>query len=1026
MSNPEYFNPFPGLRAFEQEEEFLFFGREKQVDKLLQKLEKTHFLAVVGASGSGKSSLVKSGLLPSFHSGFVKGVGRGWRIGVFKPGDDPIGNLAECFCGEELINDAESEYSNRPIIETTLRRSEDGINQVIDQFLRSVPENILLVVDQFEELFRFSKYEKRTHRGERDSVVFINLLLAAIKDLSKRVYIVITMRSDFLGNCTEFRGLPEAINKGQYLIPRLTREEKKLAVTGPIAVGGASITPRLLTMVLNEVGDNPDQLPILQHALMRTWDFWTKQDTPDEPIDVWHYEAIGKMESALSMHADEAYLELANDQERLLCEKMFKALTEIGTNQGGVRRPTVLKELVELTESTKERLIPIIDVFRAKGRTFLMPPISVELEDNTVIDISHESLMRVWKRLDAWVRAEAESAETYKSISTAAALYQEGKAGLYRDPELQLATQWRAKTNPNEAWALRYDPSFVRAMNFLDESEKQYNFEIEQKEKAQKDKVRKARRINTVLGLAFFVSLIFAVFAVLKSQEATENLEIAESKKTEAENQRAEAERQKLEADNQRILADSAKAVAISAKDEAEKSEANAKEAEKDALTQKQIAENERAEAQKQKLEAENQRILADSAKADAEKSEANAKDSERVAIIARNKAEDLRNQSDARTLALEALNLLNQNRVDSAIKVIVKADKKNKEGKGPNTFEDLYIASTKAFFYSDSSFNYILREHNSAVRNLAYHPTKDYLLSVEDKNDLIVSSISNEKEIGSNRGIEKKLLETLPFRPRVVEFNGNGNLILVGSATGELVKYQFLDGDPYLKLIASSNVGGIIQKISFQVIDGNEYAFISGTNGLKIYNIKNGFAEIETENLPANLTFVSISNSDFLVGAIGENIVNYKISLNQEKIKFIANESIPLGSKISMISSVGQRQTCYVGTVDGNVYELNFSGRAPRRKKIHTFLSDVTALRSFYNDSGPYLIASSLDNTIMFLNLDTPEEKVVINSEAAGSWVYDVVPSFDGKSFFSAGNDKTVRFWFVQTNKIIDELSKN
>jgi energy-coupling factor transporter ATP-binding protein EcfA2 len=1020
MSNPEYFNPFPGLRAFEQEEEFLFFGREQQVDKLLQKLEKTHFLAVVGASGSGKSSLVKSGLLPSFHSGFVKGVGRGWRIGVFKPGDNPIGNLAECFCGEELINDIEDEYSNRPIIETTLRRSEDGINQVVDQFLRSVPENILLVVDQFEELFRFSKYEKRTYRGERDSVVFINLLLAAIKDISKRVFVVITMRSDFLGNCTEFRGLPEAINKGQYLIPRLTREEKKLAVTGPIAVGGGSITPRLLTMVLNEVGDNPDQLPILQHALMRTWDYWTKQNTPDEPIDVKHYEAVGKMQSALSMHADEAYLELADDEERLLCEKMFKALTEIGTNQGGIRRPTVLKELVELTESNKERLISIIEVFRAKGRTFLMPPVSVDLDADTVIDISHESLMRVWKRLDAWVKAEAESADTYKSISTAAALYQEGKGGLYRDPELQLATQWRGKTNPNEAWALRYDPSFVRAMNFLDESEKQYNFEIEQKEKAQKNKVKKARRINAVLGLAFFVSLIFAVFAVLKSQEATENLEIAESKKTEAENQRAEAERQKLEADNQRILADLAKADAISAKDEAEIARDDAKEAEKDALTQKQIAENERAEVQRQKLEADNQRILADLAKADAEKSEANAKDSEREAIIARNKAEDLKNQSDARTLALEALNLLNQNKVDSARKVIVEADKKNKEGKGPSTFEDLYIASLNAFYSSDSSFNHILREHNSAVRNMAYHPTKDYLLSVEDKNDLIVSSISTKN------GIELKHVETLPFKPRVVEFNENGNLILVGSATGELLKYQFSEGDPYLKLIASSNIGGIIQKISFQVIDAFEYTFISGTNGLKIYDMENGLGEIETEGLPANLTFVSTFNSDFLVGAIGENIVNYKISLYEEKIKFIANESIPLGSKISMISSVDKNQTFYVGTVDGNVYELDFSGRVPSRKKIHTFLSDVTALKSFYNGSGPYLIASSLDNTILLMNLDDTQEKVVINSEASGSWVYDVVPSFDGESFFSAGNDKTVRFWFVQTNKIIDELSNN
>ena len=115
------------------------------------------------------------------------------------------------------------------------------------------------------------------------------------------------MRSDFLGDCSQFRDLPEAINDGQYLIPRMTRDQRREAITGPIAVGGGEMSARLVNRLLNDVGDNPDQLPILQHALMRTWDFWTHHRRDGEPIDLHDYEAVGTMAEALSRHADEAY-----------------------------------------------------------------------------------------------------------------------------------------------------------------------------------------------------------------------------------------------------------------------------------------------------------------------------------------------------------------------------------------------------------------------------------------------------------------------------------------------------------------------------------------------------------------------------------------------------------------------------------------------------------------------------------------------------------------------------------------------
>jgi hypothetical protein len=132
------------------------------------------------------------------------------------------------------------------------------------------------------------------------------LFLEAIRQKSAPIYVVLTMRADYLGDCAQFRNLPEAINEGQYLIPRMTREQLRAAITGPVAVGGAcgdtgagKITPRLVNRLLNDVGDHPDQLPILQQALTRTWDYWAQHRKDDEPIDLHHYEAIGSMAKAL-------------------------------------------------------------------------------------------------------------------------------------------------------------------------------------------------------------------------------------------------------------------------------------------------------------------------------------------------------------------------------------------------------------------------------------------------------------------------------------------------------------------------------------------------------------------------------------------------------------------------------------------------------------------------------------------------------------------------------------------------------
>ena len=266
-------NPFPGLRPFEFHENHLFFGRDTQTDELLRRLRLNRFLAVIGSSGSGKSSLVRAGLLPDLCGGFMVKAGSSWRITVCRPGDDPVHNLAVKLSGADVLGAPERDATVQTgILEMTLRRSALGLVEVVRETRMAQTENLLVVVDQFEELFRFKPASSGVH-PEDEPAAFVKLLLNAARQDQLPIYIVITMRSDYLGDCAQFRDLPETINEGMYLIPRMTRDQRREAITGPVAVGGGQIAPRLVNRLLNDVTENPDQLPILQHALMRTWDF---------------------------------------------------------------------------------------------------------------------------------------------------------------------------------------------------------------------------------------------------------------------------------------------------------------------------------------------------------------------------------------------------------------------------------------------------------------------------------------------------------------------------------------------------------------------------------------------------------------------------------------------------------------------------------------------------------------------------------------------------------------------------------
>lgn len=1009
-------NPFPGLRAFEEDEDILFFGREKQIDELLKKLRLVRFLTVIGSSGSGKSSLVKSGLIPSLHSGFMSGAGSRWKICTFRPGNNPIGNLAHALSKNGVLYTYESEedeHTYSAINESTLRRSNFGLIDAYKQSGVDPKNNLLILVDQFEELFRFSRYEKDVKEGKRDSAAFINLLLKATEQRELPIYVVFTMRSDFLGDCTEFRGLPEAINEGQYLVPRMTREERRDAITGPVSVGGAAMSPRLLNQLLNDVGDNPDQLPILQHAMMRTWDLWKKKyENSAEPgeIDLAEYNAIGTMQLALSQHAEEAYAELDTPRERQICELVFKALTDKGADARGIRRPRQLAELCEVANASEAEVIAVVDTFRRKGRGFLMPPHNVALNESSIIDISHESIMRVWDRLMLWVDEENQSAQIYLRLCDASNLYETGKGGLLRDPELQVSWKWKEENSPNATWASRYNNQFDKAILFLDHSKDQFEKELSFKEKMQKQRLRRARRIATVISVIGFGAFLLAIYAFELRNLAKKQTKIAEQESVEAKRQRRIAMEQEKNARRSKEIALSNEQQALIQKGIAEKEKLNAQNSEKNAILQKGIAEEQKGYAENQKVIAEQNAGIARQQQARAETQTELAIRNEKTAVTERTNAARLKDLATARNMASRAMLLLNDKMFDESRKAAVDAYQLNAANNGPLLNNDVYGALYANWTNTIGNKNQS-GVHKYAVRSITRGPGNQ-LLSVDESGMVYLSRTANgilEPVATLNVNDEARYVASSPDGSKAVIVTASGNLILLDLTQNKV------------KISDRSLFGGIGKQVKFK--NNTEFTVLS-TKGLGFFRAGTTIEAVNTVGAGA-ISALAYGRNGRVYAAAGNKVNVYN---SEADLPAKPASSFTLSSRVTSLAIGPNDQYLAAGTYDGGVW-LKELGNTKAPVSFTPHASAVNDIE-FNTVSGGILqlATASSDQTIRLLDVKDrvsgENDQDIITLKGHGKWVYCLQYSSDGRFIFSGSEDKKAIGWPSSTTGLYQSLT--
>jgi tetratricopeptide (TPR) repeat protein len=543
--------PFPGLRPFSSRDHKYFFGREDQTFALYRLLRNNHFVAVIGSSGSGKSSIVRAGLLPLLDEENRQSDKPVWQWKAMRPGRNPIDRLSNALAKNPNGEHDAFFEARRDRIASKLRASSNGIFESLAHTTPNDDTQLVLLVDQFEELFRYLSTGPQASdrfdavRRREEATKFVQLLLTATRSYDSRVRVVITMRSDFIGDCARFQGLPEAVSTAQFLVPSLTRDQREEAIRKPIELSGATIDSELVERFLNDSGDDFDQLPVLQHCLARLWmradeteSRLSEPSSTDSPVlpattqerhlTEQDYKDIGGLAGALSAHADSIVKSLAGREQTV--EQVFRALAEVDKEGRAIRRARTLSQLIAETGADRDDVFAVLDAFRADDCSFLVPPLSLgpssTLPDETVIDVGHEALLRRWTRVSGepdatgergdkrdvgWLRQEQKDGERYQFLYSCVDPESQNESRLSDDQTRRYWNWWDGK-KPNPAWAARYGGKFADVDKLINTS-----YKDRQRSKAKKTFV-------SVCGLMAAVVVSAVLFLSWKQRHDAEAL----------------------------------------------------------------------------------------------------------------------------------------------------------------------------------------------------------------------------------------------------------------------------------------------------------------------------------------------------------------------------------------------------------------------------------------------------------------------------------------------------------------------
>ncbi|WP_246257690.1 hypothetical protein [Amycolatopsis anabasis] len=468
--NGEPPSPYAGLAAFQAEDAELFFGRERAVDELIKQVSSRRFVAVFGASGAGKSSLLRAGLLPAARTG-VLAEGTSWPAVVLTPGAHPLEECAiqlACWT-HRAAGHLHAEFGDDP----------RNLHRVIRQRLVGEPPEVelALVVDQFEEIF--------TACGDgAERAAFLAAVLTAARTEGSRCRVVLGVRTDFYTHCAQHADLAEALQGAQLLLGPMHPDELHRAITQPAVRAGCRVEGPLLARIAADAAGQAGALPLVSHALLETW-----RRRRGNTLTLAGYDAAGGVDGAVARTAEQAYAALTEDQRQRV-RQVFLRLVAPGEGTEDTKRRIDRREFDEDPDTTA-----VLDAL-ARARLLTLEHHSVE--------IAHEALIRSWPRLRGWIDEDRDGLRVHRQLTDATNTWEtldRDPGSLYRG--LRLATA--------QDWAKRFgDRLTPREREFLDTS----TAADVREQAATRRRARRLRRLVALLTVLLVVAATATLYAI--------------------------------------------------------------------------------------------------------------------------------------------------------------------------------------------------------------------------------------------------------------------------------------------------------------------------------------------------------------------------------------------------------------------------------------------------------------------------------------------------------------------------------
>ena len=609
--------PYPGLRPFTEEESIFFKGRDLHIRQIVKMLEQNKMAFITGASGDGKSSIVYAGVIPYIRAGFSTAEYNSWVFCDFKPQRNPLESLAHSLAEQlkvpfdEVLDELECGFSGLINI-----YKKSGFYAADGDKKRG--KNLLIVADQFEEVFTMNE---NFHNGipSNEAYTAVNILLETVRlSISEQlpVYVIFTMRSDYISQCTVFRDLPEFIAYSQFFVPQLKRTEILQVIEQPALLAGGSVSSRLSEVLINNLTSGFDQLPVLQHTLNL---LWKTADNGKETLDLIHLAKLAGIPKDILCDAEQAdfnrwylqlpdyqkkyfekpdlnnvlnahagtlyesafdyYMQNANwadktitpEESKLIVKTAFTSLTKIDDNRQVRNRSTIseITGIINKPNITAATVCAVLNIFRAEENT-LLRPFAVQgdlksqyLGGDSCLDITHEALIRNWKMLSEWNHEEYENLNVYHDYNTQVQRW----ADSGRKSEFLLASgnyaifsKWYDKCRPNKYWILKNDDTqrpenekIRSAANRMALCDEYLQQSREAIRAAEKSHRRKI--VIVIVALLVFIAglLIFSNWAMIEKKKAEKQTEIAKENEEDANYQRDLAAKRLTQVNEEKI-----------------------------------------------------------------------------------------------------------------------------------------------------------------------------------------------------------------------------------------------------------------------------------------------------------------------------------------------------------------------------------------------------------------------------------------------------------------------------------------